>query len=81
MITPVLSPRATNVLYTCSMGRPTFWATLIADSYALTYMSIDTGWMLIGISTFIFSLLMLGLEKVEAQKTIQPIGTHVTDVK
>ena len=45
------------------------------------YMSIDTGWMLIGISTLIFSLFMLGLEKVETQKTVQPIGYSVISVK
>ena len=53
----------------------------VGMGYALTYMSVDTGWMLIGISTFIFSLFMLGLEKVEAQKTVQHFGTQVTDVK
>ena len=53
----------------------------VGMGYALTYVSIDTGWRLIGISTFIFSLFMLGLEKVEAQKTIQHIGTQVINVK
>lgn len=49
----------------------------VGMGYALTYVSIDTGWMLIGISTFIFSLFMFGLEKVEAQKTVQHIDTQV----
>jgi len=53
----------------------------VGMGYALTYMSIDTGWILIGISTLIFSLLMLGLEKAEARKTVQYIETQVTDVK
>jgi len=53
----------------------------VGMGYALTYMSIDTGWILIGVSTFIFSLFMLGLERVEAKKTIQSIGTQVIDVK
>jgi MFS family permease len=41
----------------------------VGMGYALTYVSIDTGWMLIGISTFIFSMFMFGLEKFEAQKS------------
>jgi len=53
----------------------------VGMGYALTYMSIDTGWMLIGISTFIFSLFMLGLEKVETRKTVQHIGTKVINLK
>ena len=46
----------------------------VGMGYALTYVSMDTGWMLIGISTFIFSLLMLGLEKVEAKESVHHIG-------
>lgn len=53
----------------------------VGMGYALTYISIDTGWMLIGISTLIFSLFMFGLEKVEARKTVRHIRTQVLDVK
>jgi len=53
----------------------------VGRGYALTYVSIDTGWRLIGISTLIFSLLMLGLEKVEARNTERYIDTQVTVVK
>lgn len=49
----------------------------VSMGYALTYMSIDTAWLLIGIFTLIFSLLMLGLEKVEAHKLVHPIGTRL----
>ena len=53
----------------------------VGMGYALTYISIDTGWMLIGISTLVFSLLMLGLEKGDAKKTGRHIRTSVIDVK
>ncbi|HEY8910883.1 MAG TPA: MFS transporter [Desulfosporosinus sp.] len=43
----------------------------VGMGYALTYVSMDTGWKFIGISTFIFSLLMLALEKVEAREGTQ----------
>jgi len=52
----------------------------VGMGYALTYVSIDTGWIFIGISTLIFSLLMFGLEKAEARKTVLYIKTQVTDV-
>lgn len=53
----------------------------VGMGYALIYISIDTGWMLVGISTLVFSLFMLGLEKVEAKKTGRPIHIPVIDVK
>jgi len=53
----------------------------VGMGYALTYVSMDTGWMFIGITTFIFSLFMLGLEKVEAKNTLQHVGTQVINVK
>lgn len=53
----------------------------VGMGYALTYISIDTGWKLIGISTLIFSLFMFGLEKVEARKTVRHIRTQVLDLK
>ncbi len=53
----------------------------VGMGYALTYMSIDTGWMLIGVSTFIFSVFMLGLEKGEAKKTVHHFPTQAHDVK
>lgn len=43
----------------------------VSMGFALTYVSLDIGWLFIGISTFIFALLMLGLEKAEAQKVVQ----------
>ncbi len=48
----------------------------VGMGYALTYVSMDTGWMFIGITTFIFSLFMLGLEKVEAKGIIKRVGTE-----
>ncbi len=39
--------------------------------YVLNYVTIDTGWRLIGISTLIFTLLMLGLEKLDLQKKLE----------
>ncbi|GAB6153382.1 hypothetical protein JCM17380_21320 [Desulfosporosinus burensis] len=53
----------------------------VGMGYALTYVNIDTGWMLIGVSTFIFSLFMLSLEKFEGKKTVPPISTQVMDVR
>ena len=48
----------------------------VGMGYALTYVSMDTGWMFIGITTFIFSLFMLGLEKIEAKGIIKRVGTE-----
>ncbi len=53
----------------------------VGMGYALAYMSIDTGWMLIGISTFIFALFMFGLEKYEVHQTTQLVGTQVIEAK
>lgn len=53
----------------------------VGMGYALIYISIDTGWMLIGISTLVFSLLMLGLEKGDAKKRRRHIRTQVINVK
>ena len=53
----------------------------VGMGYALIYISIDTGWMLVGISTLVFSLFMLGLEKVEAKKTGRHIRIPVIEVK
>lgn len=38
---------------------------------ALTYVNIETGWVLIGVSTLIFSVLMFILERFDEQKAIQ----------
>lgn len=43
----------------------------VGMGYILTYISIDSGWRLIGISTLFFALLMFGLEKWEERENPQ----------
>ncbi|WP_407306177.1 MFS transporter [Desulfosporosinus sp. SB140] len=43
----------------------------VGMGYILTYISIDCGWRLIGVSTFFCTLLMFGLEKWEARQNVQ----------